>query len=97
MSSYSENSLGLSDSDQDLWQSSCVFLRDNELSATATDASLISLTSSSSITSLDSQLDATPFEMIKEYQLGPGTKSSHQASPEFSILISNVDQLTNKL
>ena len=43
------------------------------------------------------QLDATPFDLIKEDQLVPGTKRSQHLSPDFSIFLSNGDQLTIKL
>ena len=97
MSSYREHSIGLSESVQDLQQSSCVFLHDDELSPTAMDTSLTFTTTSSSITCQDSQLDGTPFELIKEDQPLPGTNRSQHVSPDFSIFLSNVDQLTNKL
>ena len=98
VSSYSEHSVGLSESIQDIRESSCVFFRDGELSPTANGYILdIHNPSVSSIKSQDSQSDAIPLEPIEEDQLGPGAYSSQHVSPDFSIFLSNVDQLTNKL
>ena len=97
MPSYSDHSIGLSESVQDLWQNSCVFQSDDELSPTTTDTSLTFTTTSSGITSQESRSDATSFEPIEDDHLVPGTNRSQHVSPDFSIFLSNVDQLTNKL
>ena len=97
MSAYTEHSIGLSESVQDLLQSICVISSDDELSPTAMDTSLTFTNTSPSNISQKSQFDSTPFDLIEEDQLVPGTKRSQHLSPDFSIFLSNGYQLTIKL